>query len=244
MNATSLPALVWNDVPATQVVVAAQEAQRLAEAEAEADKDAAQGWARAAIAAAAALEPGECDLGPYQALAAALAALDDEQLAQDAAEALAKQPPALFALAAAARGKKWEELANTVMARCLAQTGVMAQPVDFHYQAEWRQQYETQLVETLGKVWKKRATRNLSKQAVALATESEELDAQQVEENLKALLTPADLWPRPVQRGRQSRGRQAASGRSRGGRRSAGSNRGQRSSSRAQTTRKAEGEKS
>ena len=243
MNTARLPALVWNDVAATQLVVAAQEAQRLAEVEAE--KEAAQSWARAALAAAVALEPGECDLAPYQALAAALAAVDDEQLAQEAADALAKQPPALFALAAAARGKKWEELANTIMARCLAQTGVMAGPAEFGYQTEWRQQYETQLVETLGKVWKKRATRNLSKQAVALATESEELDAQQVEENLKALLSPADLWPRPVQRRKQTRSRQSSSGRSRGGgRRSSGSSRGQRSSSRAQSTRKAEGESS
>ena len=42
--------LVWNDIAATQLITAAQEAKRLAD-EAK-DKEGAQSWARAAIAAA------------------------------------------------------------------------------------------------------------------------------------------------------------------------------------------------
>lgn len=231
--------LVWNDIPATQLVMAAQEAQRLADAAAE--KEETLQWARAAIRAAAAVDPAECDLAPFEALAAALTAVDDEELVKDAAEALAKHPQALFTLATAARKKKWEDLAKTTMVRCLAQTGAMAWPSEFPYQQQWKQQFEEQLVATLLKVWKKRATRAVAKEAVAFAGEAEGLDAKQVEENLKALLTPADLWTSPVRRSRQSRGRQASSGRSRSGsKRPAASSRPQRSTSRSRTTRKSE----
>ncbi len=233
--------LVWNDIPVTQLVMASQEAQRLADAAPE--KEETLNWARAAIGAATAVDPVECDLVPFQTFAAALTALGDEQLVKDAAEVLAKHPQALFALAAAAREKGWGELADAVMARCLAQTGAMTWPDDFPYQREWKQQYEEQLVGTLLKVWKKRATRTVAKQAVSLAGESEQLDAKQVEEKLEALLTPADLWPRPVQRGRQARGRQASSGRPRsGGRRQTSAGRSQRPPSRSRTPRNSEGE--
>jgi len=231
--------LVWNDVPATQLVMAAQEAQRLADTAAE--KEETLHWARAAIRAATAVDPLECDLAPFEALAAALTAVDDEGLVKDAAETLAEQPQALFTLATAARKKKWEDLAKATMVRCLAQTGAMAWPSEFPYQQQWKQQFEEQLVGTLLKVWKKRATRAVAKEAVAFATEAEGLDAKQVEESLKALLTPADLWPRPVQRRRQTRSRQAPSGRSRsGGKRTSTASRSQRSTSRARTSRKSE----
>ncbi|MCY4436818.1 MAG: hypothetical protein OXE05_05730 [Chloroflexi bacterium] len=233
--------LVWNDIPATQLMMASQKAQSLADAAPE--KEETLSWARAAIGAATAVDPVECDLAPFQTFAAALTALDDEQIVKDAAEALAKHPQALFTLAAAAREKGWNELADAVIVRCLAQTVAMAWPDDYSYQREWKQQYEEQLVGTLLKVWKKRASRTVAKQAVSLAGESEELDAKQVEEKLKALLTPADLWPRPVQRGRQARGRQSSATRSRsGGRRPATTARSQRSPSRSRTTRKPEGE--
>lgn len=231
--------LVWNDVPTTQLVATAQRVQRLAD-KAE-NKEEAQQWARAAIQAAAAIEPIDCNLAPFQSFAEALAALADEKLLLDAADALAKHPQALFALAAVARQQKWEDLANSVMARCLAQTSVMAWPEEFPYQQQWKQEYEEQLVGTLLKVWKKRASRSVAKEAVSFATEADDLDAKQVEEGLKALLTPADLWPRPVQRRRPARGKQAATGRSRsGGRRPASSSRAPRSSTRSRTTRKTE----
>lgn len=231
--------LVWNDVPATQLVMAAQEAQRLADAAAE--KEETLHWARAAIKAAAAVDPVECDLAPFEALAAALTAVGDETLVKDAADALAEQPQALFTLAAAARKQKWEDLAKTTMVRCLVQTGAMAWPSEFPYQQQWKQQFEEQLVGTLLKVWKKRATRTIAKEAVALAGEAEGLDGKQVEENLKALLTPADLWTTPTGRGRQTRGRQSSSSRSRSGsRRPATAGRSQRSTPRSRTTRKTE----
>ena len=231
--------LVWNDIPATQLVMASQEAQRLAEAAAE--KEETLHWARAAIGAAAAVDPLDCDLAPFEALAAALTAVGDEELVKDAAETLSKHPQALFTLAAAARKQKWEDLAKSTMVHCLARTGAMAWPSEFPYQQQWQQQYEEQLVATLLKVWKKRATRTVAKEAVALATESEELDAKQVEERLKALLTPADLWPRLVQRRRPARGKQASSGRSRSGsRRTSTASRSQRSTTRARTPRKSE----
>lgn len=231
--------LVWNDVPATQLVMAAQEAQRLADAAPE--KEETVHWARAAIRAATAVDPVECDLAPFEALAAALSAIGDEELVKDAAEALAKQPQALFTLATAARKQKWEDLAKDTMVRCLAQTGAMAWPGEFPYQQQWKQQFEEQLVETLLKVWKKRATRTLAKEAVAFAGEAEGMDVKQVEENLKALLTPADLWTTPVRRGRPTRGRQSSSSRSRsGGRRPAAASRSQRSTSRSRTTGKSE----
>ena len=44
----------------------------------------------------------------------------------------------------------------------------MAWPSEFPYQQQWKQQYEEQLVATLLKVWKKRATRAVAKEAVAL----------------------------------------------------------------------------
>lgn len=231
--------LVWNDIPATQLVMAAQEAQRLAEAAAE--KEETLQWARAAIKAAAAVDPLDCDLAPYEALAAALTAVGDEELVKDAAETLAKHPQALFTLAAAARKQKWEDLAKSTMVRCLARTGAMAWPDDFPYRQQWKQQFEEQLVATLLKVWKKRATRSVAKEAVAFAAEAEDLDGKQVEENLKALLTPADLWTTPTRRGRPTRGRQASSGRSRSGsKRPSASGRSQRSTSRARTPRKSE----
>ena len=234
--------LVWNDVPATQLASAARETQRLAEA---ADQEAAQEWARAAIAAAVALDPVDSDLSPFQVFADALLAVGDEELVKEAAEALAKHPQALFTLAAGARKKKWEDLANATMAQCLARTGAMAWPQEFPYQQQWQQQYEEELVGTLLKVWKKRASRAVAKQAVAFAAETEGLDAEQVEERLKALLTPADLWTRPVQRGRQTRSRSGTAGRPRNsGRRPSASNRSQRTSSRARTPRKTEGESS
>lgn len=233
--------LVWNDIPATQFVTASREAQRLAEAGGEAEK--AQGWARAAIVAAAAVDPFECELGPFESFAAALAAVGDEQLVQDAAAAMGKNPLALFALAAAARAAKWNEVADSIMVGCLAQTVAAPWPGEFAYQQEWRQQYEEQLVSTLLKVWKKRATRAVAKQTVTFATESDDLDGKQVEESLKALLTPSDLWPRPVQRRRSTRGRQTSTSRSRGsGRRTAASGRSQRSSSRSRTSRSSESE--
>lgn len=235
--------LVWNDVPATQLVSAARETQKLADAAA--DKEAAQQWARAALAAAAAVDPAECDLSPFQAFADALMAVGDEELVKEAAEALAKHPQALFVLAAGARKKKWEDFANATMAQCLARTGAMSWQADFPYQQQWQQQYEEGLVATLLKVWKKRASRTVAKQAVAFAAEAEGLDAEQVEERLKALLTPADLWTRPVQRGRQSRGRQETAGRPRSsGRRPSTASRSQRTSSRPRTPRKSEGETS
>ena len=228
--------LVWNDIPATQLAMASREAQRLAETAAE--KEVTLQWARAAIRAATAVDPLECDLAPFEALAAALTAVGDEELVKEAAEALAKQPQALYTLAAAARGKKWEDLAKATMVRCLVQTGALTWPAEFPYQQQWKQQFEEQLVETLLKVWKKRATRSVAKEAVALAAEAEDLDTKQVEENLKALLTPADLWTTPTRRGR---GRQPSSGRSRSGsRRPATSGRSQRSTSRSRSTRKPE----
>lgn len=231
--------LVWNDVPATQLAMASREAQRLAEASAE--KEVTLQWARAAIKAATAVDPLECDLAPFEALAAALTAVGDEELAKEAAEALAKHPQALFTLAAAARKQKWEDLAKATMVRCLVQTGALAWPADFPYQQQWKQQFEEQLVATLLKVWKKRATRSVAKEAVALAAETEDLDTKQVEENLKALLTPADLWTTPTRRGRQTRGRQTSSSRSRSGsRRPATSGRSQRPTSRSRSTRKPE----
>ncbi len=234
--------LVWNDVAATQLTMAAQEAQRLADANSEKE---AQSWARAAVTAAAAVDPVESDFAPFQAFADAMLAAGDEQLVKEAADSLTKHPQALFALATAARGKKWEDLASSIMARCLVQTGALAWPDEFPYQQEWRQQFQEQLVGTLLKVWKKRATRNIAKEAVALITASDDLDTKQVEEKLKALLTPADLWTTPVRRGRPARGRQAASGRSRSGpRRQAATNRPQRSSSRSRAPRKPEGEAS
>ena len=231
--------LVWNDIAATQLITAAQETKRLADGAT--DKEGAQSWARAAIAAAVALDPAECDLAPFQTFAAALVAVGDEQLVKDAAEALTRHPKALFALAAAARENKWEDLANVTMARCLAQTGASSWPDEFSYQQAWKQEYEEQLVGTLLKVWKKRASRTVAKDAVALAAKSDDLDAKQVEDSLKALLTPADLWPRPIQRRRPARGRQASSGRPRsGGRRPAAAGRSQQPS-RSQTARKPEG---
>lgn len=228
--------LVWNDVPATQLAMASREAQRLAEAAAE--KEVTLQWARAAIRAATAVDPLECDLAPFEALAAALTAVGDEELVKEAAEALAKHPQALFALATAARGKKWEDLAKATMVRCLVQTGALVWPAEFPYQQQWKQQFEEQLVATLLKVWKKRATRAVAKEAVALATEAEDLDTKQVEENLKTLLTPADLWTTPTRRGR---GRQTSSSRSRSGsRRPAPSGRTQRSTSRSRSPRKPE----
>ncbi len=235
--------LVWNDIPATQLVTAAKEVQRLAEAGGDnGDNEEAMGWAQAAIAAAAAVDPFECELAPFEAFAAALTALGDEKLVKDAAGALEKSPPALFALAAAARQAKWNETADGIMVRCLAQSVTAAWPGEFAYQQEWRQQYEEKLVSTLLKVWKKLASRAVAKETVSFATESEELDGKQVEESLKALLTPADLWPRPVQRRRSTRSRQPSSSRSRGGRRTSASGRSQRSSSRTRTTRKPESE--
>lgn len=236
--------LVWNDVPTTQLMAAAQRVQSVAD-KAE-NKEEAQEWARSAIAAATAVDPVDCNLAPFQSFAEALASLADEQLLKDAADALAKHPQALFALAAVARKQKWDDLANSVMARCLAQTGVMAWPQEFPYQQQWKQEFEEQLVATLLKVWKKRASRTVAKEAVSIATESDDLDAKQVEEGLKALLTPADLWPRPVQRRRSTRGKQAASGRSRnaGSRRPAANGRSQRSSSRSRTPRKTESDAS
>ena len=154
----SMITLVWNDVPATQLASAARETQRLAEA---ADQEEAQQWARAAIAAAVAVDPAECDLSPFQVLADALLAVGDEEIVKEAAEALAKHPQALFTLAAGARKQKWEELANATMAQCLARTGAMAWPEEFPYQQQWRQQYEEELVATLLKVWKKRASRTV-----------------------------------------------------------------------------------
>ena len=230
--------LVWNDVPATQLAMASREAQRLAESSAE--KEVTVQWARAAINAATAVDPLECDLAPFEALAAALTAVGDEELVKEAAEALAKHPQALFTLATVARGKKWEDLAKATMARCLVQTGALTWPAEFPYQQQWKQQFEEQLVATLLKVWKKRATRAVAKEAVALATDAEDLDTKQVEENLKALLTPADLWTTPTRRGRPARGRQTSSSRSRssGSRRPATSGRTQRSTSRSRSTRK------
>jgi hypothetical protein len=232
--------LVWNDVAATQLEAAAQEVQRLVDGTA--DKEEVQTWARAGIAAAAAVDPMDCNLPPFESLANALASAGEEQLLKDAADALPKHPQALYALAAAARGKKWDDLANSIMVRCLVQTGIAAWPGELAYQQEWRQQYEEQLVDTLQKVWKKRASRNVAKQAMTLAAEAEDVDAKQAEENLKALLTPADLWTTPNRRGRPARGKQAASGRSRGGRRPAANSRPQRSSSRSRTPRKSEGD--
>ena len=81
--------LVWNDVAATQLTMAAQEAQRLAGANSEKE---AQSWARAAVTAAAAVDPVESDFAPFQAFADAMLAAGDEQLVKDAADSLAKTP--------------------------------------------------------------------------------------------------------------------------------------------------------
>ncbi len=201
-------ALVWNDLPATQVQAAAAEVVRHAEnPEGEAT---AKAWLRATLTAATNLDPAESGPASFAALAAALRAVRDDALLTEAGELLQENAPALALVALVAQERGLTDLADRLMVRSLLKTALLAWPTALAYQRAWKAHFHEQLVSMLSATWKKLKSRALAKQAVEAAQGAAGLESETVAKELEALLAPADLWPQSTRGQRSQRGRRRA----------------------------------